>query len=96
MTGKNNEDRYAVSSFNFSVEDPRPVVFAVVSDGIGGHGLGDAVALSVIAAQAQQQHTVLRAFYPFGDDAALEHMGQRDDAFDQCQVALVVKHVMHK
>jgi protein phosphatase len=44
MSGKNNEDRYAVSSFNFSAEDPRPVVFAVVSDGIGGHRAGEVAA----------------------------------------------------
>jgi protein phosphatase len=44
MTGKNNEDRYAVSSFNYSAEDPRPVVFAVVSDGIGGHRAGEVAA----------------------------------------------------
>jgi PPM family protein phosphatase len=44
MTGKNNEDRYAVSSFNLSAEDPRPVVFAVVADGIGGHRAGEVAA----------------------------------------------------
>jgi protein phosphatase len=44
MTGKNNEDRYAVSSFNISEEDPRPVVFAVVADGIGGHRAGEVAA----------------------------------------------------
>lgn len=44
MSGKNNEDRYAVSSFNLSAEDPRPVVFAVVSDGIGGHRAGEVAA----------------------------------------------------
>jgi protein phosphatase len=44
MTGKNNEDRYAVSSFNLSADDPRPVVFAVVADGIGGHRAGEVAA----------------------------------------------------
>jgi len=44
MSGKNNEDRYAVSSFNLGAEDPRPVVFAVVSDGIGGHRAGEVAA----------------------------------------------------
>ena len=28
MTGKNNEDRYAISSFILSKEEPRPAVFA--------------------------------------------------------------------
>ena len=37
MTGKNNEDRYAVTSFQLSESDNTPVLFAVVADGIGGH-----------------------------------------------------------
>ena len=37
MAGKNNEDRYAITSFQLSESDATPVVFAVVADGIGGH-----------------------------------------------------------
>jgi len=44
MSGKNNEDRYAVSSFHLGKDDPRPSVFAVVADGIGGHHAGDVAA----------------------------------------------------
>jgi PPM family protein phosphatase len=44
MTGKNNEDRYAVSSFTVSKDDARPAVFAVVADGIGGHRAGEVAA----------------------------------------------------
>lgn len=44
MSGKNNEDRYAVSSFQLSREDARPSVFAVVADGIGGHRAGEVAA----------------------------------------------------
>ena len=44
VSGKNNEDRYAVSSFQLSKEDPRPAVFAVVADGIGGHRAGEVAA----------------------------------------------------
>jgi protein phosphatase len=44
MSGKENEDRYAISSFVLSKEDPRPAVFAVVSDGIGGHLAGEIAA----------------------------------------------------
>ncbi|OGO21155.1 MAG: hypothetical protein A2Y54_05485 [Chloroflexi bacterium RBG_16_51_16] len=44
LTGKNNEDRYSVSSYHVSKEDPRPVVFAVVCDGIGGHRAGEVAA----------------------------------------------------
>ncbi len=42
MAGKNNEDRYAVSSY--TLEGDRPVLFAVVSDGIGGHRAGEVAA----------------------------------------------------
>ncbi len=44
LGGKNNEDRYSVSSYHVSKEDPRPVVFAVVCDGIGGHRAGEVAA----------------------------------------------------
>ncbi len=42
MAGKNNEDRYAVSSY--ADEENKPVIFAVVSDGIGGHRAGEVAA----------------------------------------------------
>lgn len=44
MTGKNNEDRYAITSFQLSEENPIPVLFAVVADGIGGHRAGEVAA----------------------------------------------------
>jgi len=46
MSGKNNEDRYAVSSYRLEDEDHNfiPVVLAVVSDGIGGHRAGEVAA----------------------------------------------------
>ncbi len=42
MSGKNNEDRYAVSSY--VLEGGKPVLFAVVCDGIGGHRAGEVAA----------------------------------------------------
>src|ERR1700690_683794 len=42
MVGKNNEDRYTVSSYT-GPED-RPVLFAIISDGIGGHRAGEVAA----------------------------------------------------
>ena len=44
MTGKNNEDRYAITSFQLSDDDPTPVLLAVVADGIGGHRAGEVAA----------------------------------------------------
>ena len=44
MTGKNNEDRYAVASFVQDPDSPVPVLFAVLADGIGGHRAGEVAA----------------------------------------------------
>src|SRR5215216_1329019 len=44
MTGKNNEDRYAVASFILGEDDKTPVLFAVLADGIGGHRAGEVAA----------------------------------------------------
>ncbi|MDL1909102.1 serine/threonine-protein phosphatase [Chloroflexi bacterium CFX6] len=44
MTGKNNEDRFAVASFHVSEKDRTPVLFAVLADGIGGHKGGEVAA----------------------------------------------------
>jgi serine/threonine protein phosphatase PrpC len=41
MTGKNNEDNFAVSAYLVSQANPTPSVFAIVSDGIGGHKAGE-------------------------------------------------------
>ena len=39
-----NEDRFAVSSYRLSQTDPTPSVFAIISDGIGGHRAGEMAA----------------------------------------------------
>ena len=44
MSGKNNEDRFAVLSHVLSADDPTPSLFAVLSDGIGGHRAGEVAA----------------------------------------------------
>ncbi len=48
MRGKNNEDRYAVSTFNLSEDNPIPSILAVLSDGIGGHRAGEIAAQMVV------------------------------------------------
>jgi serine/threonine protein phosphatase PrpC len=44
MTGKNNEDRYAVASFVIDEDNHMPVLFSVLADGIGGHRAGEVAA----------------------------------------------------
>ena len=42
MRGKNNEDRFAVSSYQLNAsQGALPVLLAVVSDGVGGHRAGE-------------------------------------------------------
>ncbi len=48
MSGKNNEDRFAVSALRLEGDPPLPVVFAVVSDGIGGHRAGEVAAETAV------------------------------------------------
>ena len=44
MTGKNNEDRYAVSAYILNETYPVPSVLALVSDGVGGNRAGEVAA----------------------------------------------------
>ena len=53
MSGKNNEDRYAVSAFRLEDEQSTPVVFAIISDGIGGHRAGEVAAEMVVETVSQ-------------------------------------------
>jgi protein phosphatase len=53
MSGKNNEDRYAVVALRIEGERPLPVVFAVVSDGIGGHRAGEVAAETAVETLTQ-------------------------------------------
>ena len=43
-SGRENEDRHAVSSYRINEKDPISSVFAIVSDGIGGHRAGEVAA----------------------------------------------------
>jgi protein phosphatase len=53
MSGKNNEDRYAVSAYRLSRGDRAPVLLAVLADGIGGHRAGE-VAAEIAAERISQ------------------------------------------
>ncbi len=44
MSGKNNEDRFAVSAFRTGEEGTTPALLAVLCDGIGGHRAGEVAA----------------------------------------------------
>lgn len=44
MTGKINEDRYSLTTYQLSSSNTTPVTFAVICDGIGGHRSGEVAA----------------------------------------------------
>jgi serine/threonine protein phosphatase PrpC len=44
MKGKTNEDRYSVTAYHSSPDDPTPSVLAILADGIGGHRAGEVAA----------------------------------------------------
>ena len=62
MAGRQNEDRFAVSAYRVSQNDPTPSVFAIVSDGIGGHRAGEVAAemavetISHMVSQSDARH----------------------------------------
>jgi PPM family protein phosphatase len=64
MAGKQNEDRLAVSSYRISASNATRSVFAIVSDGIGGHRAGEVAAeiavetISHMVAQADARQPV--------------------------------------
>lgn len=58
MAGKNNEDNFAVSAYIISPMNPTPCVFAIVSDGIGGHKAGEVaseLAVNLISAMVEKR-----------------------------------------
>ena len=54
MSGKNNEDRFAVSAYQVSAADPTPAALAVVADGVGGHRAGEVAAELAVEKITQQ------------------------------------------
>jgi serine/threonine protein phosphatase PrpC len=62
VAGRKNEDRFAVSSYCVSTTDSTPSVFAIISDGIGGHRAGEVAAemavetISHMVAQSDARH----------------------------------------
>ncbi|MCE9645456.1 MAG: protein phosphatase 2C domain-containing protein [Chloroflexi bacterium] len=87
MSGKNNEDRYAISSFQLSRDDSRPALFAIVSDGIGGHRAGEVAAelavnyitSGVAESNAKKPVKILEAAIHDASQAISAHSAGNDD-----------------
>ena len=87
MTGKNNEDRYAVASFLVSDQDRTPVLFAVLADGIGGHRGGEVAAelavnhimQSVAKSDGKYSRHVIEQAVTEASDAIAAHSATNED-----------------
>jgi protein phosphatase len=87
MSGKNNEDRYAISSFQLSRDDSRRAVLAVVSDGIGGHRAGEVAAelgvnyitMGVGESNAKKPVKILENAIHDASQAIASHSAGKDD-----------------
>lgn len=87
MSGKNNEDRYSVSSFQLSKDDARPALFAIVSDGIGGHRAGEVAAelavnyitTNVAESNAKKPLKILETAIQDASRMISEHSAGKDD-----------------
>lgn len=87
MTGKNNEDRYAVTSYQLSESDATPVLFAVVADGIGGHRAGevaaelavDHISQAIAESDARRPKKVLERAIQEASEAIADHASTTPD-----------------
>ena len=79
--GKINEDRYGISSFQLNVDDSTPVLFAIVSDGIGGHLAGEVAAEMVV-------NQVIQAVAESNGEAPLETIAIAVDTANEAVVQL--------
>jgi protein phosphatase len=106
MTGKNNEDRYAVASFVLAQNDRVPVLFAVLADGIGGHRAGEVAAelavnhLMQAVARSDGRHirkTIEEAVVE-ASDAIAAHAGSNENLQGMgstCATAWIVGDKLH-
>jgi serine/threonine protein phosphatase PrpC len=87
LSGKNNEDRYAVSSFLLGKDDSRQALFAIVCDGIGGHRAGEVAAelavnyitTAVAESNAKKPVKILEAAIHDASQAISAHSAGKDD-----------------
>jgi protein phosphatase len=81
MTGKNNEDRYAVTSYLAGPHNPTPCVVAVLCDGIGGHRAGEvaaemavnAITSTIAASEVDQPLATLHLAITSASDQVMAH-----------------------
>lgn len=106
MSGKNNEDRYAVAAFHLDAEGKEDAVLAIISDGVGGHQAGEVAAeiavetISKFVAEsdASQPVQTLRDGIVLASQAIFKESGS-DPAFQgmgaTCACAWIIGHRLY-
>lgn len=106
MSGKNNEDRFAVTAFESGKDKPMPVLLAVLADGIGGHNAGEVAAeiavnritQTIADSNGQNPVSLLEEGVQF---ASQEIFNTAEEGFDQkgmgstCALALVLRNQLY-
>ena len=106
MTGKNNEDRYAVASFVLDDHGKMPVLFAVLADGIGGHRGGEVAAELAVnhimqaVARSDGRHIphIIKDAVTEASDAIAAHAATREELKGMgatCATAWIVGDKLH-
>ena len=106
MTGKNNEDRYAVASFQLDDHNKMPVLFAVLADGIGGHRGGEVAAelavnhimQAVAKSDARHIRDTIQGAVTEASDAIAAHAATNEDLKGMgatCATAWIVGDKLH-
>ena len=106
MSGKDNEDRYAISSFILSKEDPRPAILAVVADGIGGHLAGEIAAelavnyitAGVAESNGKRPVKILESAIQNASQSIASHSAGKDDETGMgstCACVLIIENKLY-
>ena len=85
--GKDNEDRFAVSTYQLSATNTKPSLFAMVADGIGGHKAGNVaseiavemISQAVAESDASQPTAIMQAAIIQASQAILAKSNQDND-----------------
>jgi protein phosphatase len=85
--GKNNEDQFAISTYQLSATNTQPSLFAMVADGIGGHKAGDVaseiaaemIPQAVAESDASQPNAIMQAAILQASQAILAKSNQDED-----------------
>jgi serine/threonine protein phosphatase PrpC len=105
MSGKNNEDSYAVTAYQLEDEQKTPALLAVLSDGIGGHRAGEVasrIAVDIISREVSESdgsyppQTLTTAIAKANDQIYAQAQGADKKGMGAtCSIALVIDNRLY-